>query len=53
MSILFFFVVASLVVVSIILTLWNQVEAKKVVECSKAWTIENFDLFKGGFNLGE
>lgn len=53
MCILLFFVVAYLVVVFIILTLWNPVEAKKVFDGTKSWTIENFDLLKGGFNLGE
>lgn len=52
MHLLFFFVVASLVVVFIVLTLLNQVEAKKVFDGSKLWTIETFDLLKGGFNLG-
>ncbi len=40
-----FFVVASLVVVFIVLTLWNPVEAKKAFDGSKSWTIENFDWF--------
>ena len=40
-----FFVVASLVVVFIVLTLLNPVEAKKVFDGSKSWTIENFDWF--------
>ena len=44
-SILHFFVVVSLVVVFNILTLWNPVEAKKVFDVIKSWTIENFDLF--------
>ncbi len=47
-----FFVVASLVVVFIILTLWNPVEAKKVFDWTKSWTIKNVDLCKGGCNLG-
>jgi BCCT family betaine/carnitine transporter len=37
--------VASLIVVFIILTLWNPVEAKRVFDWTKSWTIENFDLF--------
>ena len=40
-------------VVFIVLTLYHPVGAKKVFGGSKSRTIKNFDLLKGGFNLGE
>ncbi|MCG8566012.1 MAG: BCCT family transporter [Desulfobacterales bacterium] len=40
-----FFVSAALVIVFILLTLMNPVEAKKVFDASKSWTIQNFDWF--------
>ena len=40
-----FFVSAALVIVFILLTLMNPVEAKKVFDASKSWSIQNFDWF--------
>lgn len=40
-----FFIVASIVVIFIVLTLWNPTGAKGVFDGSKSWTIENFDWF--------
>ncbi len=40
-----FFVSAILVIVFIVLTLFNPVEAKKIFDSSKQWTIQNFDWF--------
>lgn len=40
-----FFISAALIIVFIVLTLMNPVEAKKVFDASKGWTIQNFDWF--------
>ncbi|WDP91713.1 MAG: BCCT family transporter [Desulfobacter sp.] len=40
-----FFISAALVIGFIILTLMNPVDAKKVFDSSKSWTIQNFDWF--------
>ncbi len=40
-----FFIAAALVVVFIVSTLLSPVEAKKLFDSSKSWTIENFDWF--------
>ncbi len=40
-----FFISAILVIVFIVLTLFNPVEAKKLFDSSKQWTIQNFDWF--------
>lgn len=40
-----FFIASAVVIVFIILTLINPVEAKKMFDASKGWTIQNFDWF--------
>ncbi len=40
-----FFIAAAVVIGFIILTLMNPVDAKKVFDSSKSWTIQNFDWF--------
>ena len=40
-----FFISAAVVIVFILLTLMNPVEAKKVFDASKSWSIQNFDWF--------
>ncbi len=40
-----FFISAILVLVFIIFTLFNPVDAKKMFDTSKSWTIQNFDWF--------
>ncbi len=40
-----FFISAAVVIGFIILTLMNPVDAKKVFDSSKSWTIQNFDWF--------
>ncbi|HCY84213.1 MAG TPA: glycine/betaine ABC transporter [Desulfobacteraceae bacterium] len=40
-----FFIAAAIVIGFIILTLMNPVDAKKVFDSSKQWTIQNFDWF--------